>query len=54
MEESKLYKNIFKCRLCDAKEIIQFVDFGKVALGNNLQISKTKALKAAYFKFFNT
>ena len=49
MEENRLYNNIIKCRLCDGRGINNFVDFGKVALGNNLQEYKSKSLQAEMY-----
>ena len=40
------YKNIVCCRLCGSKKIKNFVDFGKISLGNNLQTKYLNALKA--------
>ena len=38
-------KKINSCRLCNSKRLIKIVDFGKIALGNNLQSSYKKSLE---------
>jgi SAM-dependent methyltransferase len=40
---------IKSCRLCGAGELQRYVDFGSVALGNNLQESQEAALSAATY-----
>ena len=43
-------KKINSCRLCASKSLIKLIDFGKVPLGNNLQKSSLKAIKATKYK----
>ena len=38
-------KKINSCRLCNSIRLIKIVDFGKIALGNNLQSSYKKSLE---------
>ena len=37
------FKQVITCRLCNSKNLKEFVDFGNVPLGNNLQISSELA-----------
>ena len=46
MLNNKYFKLTNECRLCKSKNLMSFVDFGSVALGNNLQDSKENALNA--------
>ncbi len=39
-------KKISNCRLCKSTRLKKIIDFGKIALGNNLQLSKLKSIKA--------
>lgn len=45
----KAVRAILACRLCGAADLQHYVDFGDVALGNNLQTSQTAALAAATY-----
>ena len=40
MEKNKSFKNLEKCRLCDSIDFQDFLNLGKIPLGNNLQKSK--------------
>ena len=42
-------KNINSCRLCNRNKLIKIVDFGNIALGNNLQSSYKKSLKVTKY-----
>ena len=44
MEKNKSLKNLEKCRLCDSKDFEDYLNLGKIPLGNNLQKSKKNAL----------
>ncbi|MDC0092737.1 class I SAM-dependent methyltransferase [Alphaproteobacteria bacterium] len=37
------FKDVIKCRLCNSNKFREFIDFGHVPLGNNLQISSELA-----------
>ena len=43
MEKNKSFKNLEKCSLCDSKDFQEFLNLGKIPLGNNLQKSKKNA-----------
>jgi SAM-dependent methyltransferase len=43
---SESVRAIAECRLCGAGDLRRYVDFGKVPLGNNLQLSAEEARKA--------
>ena len=45
----KIQKKINSCRLCNSKQLNKIIDFGKIALGNNLQKKKYNALNAKKF-----
>ena len=40
------FTNIKKCRLCEAEKFSNLIDFGEVALGNNLENTITKAVSS--------
>ena len=42
-------KSTSNCRLCNSKNLVNFVNFGKVAIGNNLLNSKKKSLNTKKF-----
>ena len=43
------FRKIFTCRLCGSLDIAEYVDFGSVPLGNNLQAKLQDALAAATY-----
>ena len=43
------FRKIFTCRLCGSSDIAEYVDFGSVPLGNNLQAKLQDALAAATY-----
>src|SRR4051794_13511294 len=43
------YRKISACRLCDGLDLREYVDFGSVPLGNNLQRSARAAREAALY-----
>ena len=49
MEKNKSFKNLEKCRLCDSIDFQDFLNLGKIPLGNNLQKSKKNALLCAAY-----
>ena len=46
-------KKINSCRLCNSIRLIKIVDFGKIALGNNLQSSYKKSLEVKKYNFIS-
>lgn len=46
---NKKYIEIKECRLCGCQDLISLIDFGLVALGNNLQDNKENSLKASKY-----
>ncbi len=46
MEKNNLYREIKRCRLCNASELLPFASFGSVPLGNDLQLTDTLAFKS--------
>ena len=43
------FRKIESCRLCGAKELKQFINFGDVPLGNNLFDNEKEALTAKQY-----
>ena len=46
MLNSKKYKIVKKCRLCSSNNLVNFINFTSIALGNNLLNTKKEALEA--------
>ena len=48
MLNSKKYKIVKKCRLCSSNNLVNFIDFTSIALGNNLLNTKKEAEAEEY------
>ena len=43
------FRRLSACRLCGSGDLREYIDFGEVALGNNLQPTAELAIKAASY-----
>ena len=46
MEKNEYFSQIRNCRLCKSFKLKPFLNFGKVSLGNDLQVNQSNAIKS--------